>query len=214
MRATAILALLVMLTGCAKGFDVSGDQLVKMQESSALADMQCYEWMEARALQDAEAMSMLTKDAAFMYLVMRSNNDLIVALVGKSANPCGSGTNVYDMMARVSESANEANAAMFGAGLSAVKLVGGIYAAGWAVGNIADKVTGDSMEISGEGNTMERTQTTTTTIQSQASGQTTGDNNLDESTQSVDEAQPEEPGECWIDFPGGCSCESREAGNC
>lgn len=211
MRTTAILIVLgVLLTGCAKTYDVTGDQLVSMSENSALAEAECYQWLAARADQDAQAMSVLTKDQAFMFLVMRSNNDMVMSLMGKSANPCGEGTNVYDMMARVTESANQANAEMVGTGLNAVKWVGGIWAGGWALGNIVDKATGDAMSISGEGNTMTRTETNTAQIQ--AGGQSTGDNNLNNSR--PEESEPEEEGGDYLGIPGCSGEESYLAGRC
>jgi len=158
----------------------------------------------------------MTKDQSFMYLVMKSNNDMVMSLMGKSNNPCEGGSNVYDLMARAIESDNTLAGKWVDGGFGAVRIVGGIWAAGWAVGNIADKVAGESMVISGEGNTMNRSQTTTTTVQSQAAGETTGDNNLDNSKPG-DQIEPEEvieEGGDYLGIPGCSGEESYLAGRC
>jgi len=208
---TAILVLGVMLAGCAKSFDVTGEQLSQMHYNSSKSQTECYEWLSDRALADATAMDAMTKDQAFMYLVMKSNNDMVMSLVGKANNPCDSGENVYDMMARVTEAEAERDAEMYGSTLSAVKWVGGIWAGGWALGNVVDKATGDVMSISGEGNSMNRTQTNTNQLQ--VAGQTTGDNNLGESEAAEVEEPEEEIGD-YLGIPGCSSEESYLAGRC
>jgi len=186
MRGTAImvaLGLLLMTSGCAKTIKLEEGDLVSMSENSASAEMSCYEWLEAKAIADASAMSSLTKEQQFMYLMQQSTVQLVQAATGHVSNPCGNGTNVYDMMAEIAVAEIQRDSAMFGHTMGAVKMVGSIWAGGWAIGNIVDKATGDAMIIKGENNSMTRSQSTNQQIQT--AGQNTGDNNLDESQQAA-----------------------------
>jgi hypothetical protein len=71
----------------------------------------------------------------------------------------------------------------------------------WQAGIAGAAATfGDNANVQGSWNTAGGNQEISTNDQFQ------GDFN-GESSESPDE-------ECWVDFPGGCSCESREAGNC
>ena len=176
---------LAALSGCSS-IELTGDQISTMQANTATAQMECYEWLEARALADAEAIENLTKEQAFLYLVMKSNNDMVTSLVGNSTNPCGDGNGVYDMIARMHEADRQMVGDISSKALGAVGIVGGIWATGNALGTLADAVQGTTITVDGEGNTTSADRTSTTQVQT--SGETTGDNNSNGASESSGDA--------------------------
>jgi hypothetical protein len=212
----AIIALgvLITLSGCGRSIDLSGEQLAEMQENSSNAQIECYEWLEAEALAAESAIGNLTKEQQFMFLILQNNTKIIAAATGKAVNPCNGETNIYDMVARIVESDNEKQKEIVDDILTGATIVGGIL----ATGNLLEKIKGTELTINSGGDTdLENVANNPSNRQYQANNGPGGDNNSTCPDGNCDDKDPAF-GECGEDgfiigVPG-CSCESREEGNC
>ncbi len=127
----SLVLITLMLSGCGMHEFQAGDPLIELEQSRQATEAACWNAQKQTvypANMSDIAVAMIEQQKAF--------TQIIGAVTGKQVGPCGGGTNLNDVLIADVKSRNESLQKIGGGAVEAVKLVGGIAAAGAALSDI------------------------------------------------------------------------------
>ena len=127
-----------------------------INDSQERSRIECYKSLKEAQLERTKALSFIPKDQLALVLVldsMQSNNLVMMGMAtGKNYDPCGSGTNVFDVQIAEVNAKNGSLQSVTGGFVDIAK----IGLAVWGATEIVDSISGASsgLAIAGDGNTV------------------------------------------------------------